>query len=373
MKSFPLMLVLMAVLAVSIAACTGRNQLKSDLYMVPSHQKKAETAPAALVIPETMAAKEAPFLGVPLGLDHDSLNLPPNNPLTESKIALGKLLYFDKRLSADGTVSCATCHDPVKGWTDQEPVSTGIGGQKGGRNAPTVINATYYALQFWDGRAATLEEQALGPLVNPIEMGNKNHEEVTKRINAIAGYAPYFQQAFESGPTKENIAQAIASFERTILSGNSRYDRFAAGDRAAFNEAEIHGMELFFGKANCTRCHAGPVFSDSQFHNLGVGMAVPGADRGRGGVTNLKADRGAFKTPGLRDVTKTAPYMHDGSQKTLEEVVAFYNKGGEPNPNLDARMVPLNLTEAEQADLVAFMKALDGVPYPTVTPPELPQ
>jgi len=285
---------------------------------------------------------------------------------------LGKMLYFDKRLSADNTVSCATCHDPQKGWSDGDPVSTGVRNQKGTRNSPTVVNSTYMTLQFWDGRAKTLEEQALGPIANPVEMGN-NHEIMVKTIASIPGYQVQFQKVFGGPVTKERIAQAIATFERTILSGNSRYDRFIAGDKAALKEEEIRGKDLFFGKARCVVCHLGPNFSDSQFHNLGVGMNKPKPDLGRFIVTQQERDKGAFKTPGLRDLSRTAPYMHDGSQKTLEEVMQFYDQGGEANPQLDPLISKLNLTDQEEKDLVAFLKALEGNPYPIVTPPELPK
>ncbi|HEX5036425.1 MAG TPA: cytochrome c peroxidase [bacterium] len=330
-----------------------------------------ETAPA---IPASNPAKEAPWLNVPLGLDNENLNIPPDNPLTPEKVALGKLLYFDARLSGDGKVSCASCHNPEQGWTDNEPVSSGIHGKKGTISAPTVVNATYMGLQFWDGRAATLEEQSLGPIVNPVEMGMASHDAMIAVCKNIPGYAAYFKKAFgDETITKERVSQAIASFERTILSGNSRYDRWTFGDKMAMNESEVRGRDLFFGKANCTRCHAGPNFSDSQFHNLGVGQKKPKPDQGRFAVTKAKEDRGAFKTPTVRDITRTAPYMHDGSEATLEAVVEFYNRGGEKNPNLAVQMEPLNLNDQEKADLVAFMKALDGNPYPLVPVPELPQ
>lgn len=332
------------------------------------------TQPVAPTVPTSNPAKEAAWLQVPLGLDNENLNIPADNPLTQEKAELGKLLYFDTRLSADNTVSCATCHNPKMGWTDNAPVSTGIKGQKGDVSAPTVINSTYMGLQFWDGRAANLEEQALGPLVNPVEMGNKNHDEVVAKIKAIPGYLPYFKKAFgDEEVNKVRIAQAIASFERTVLSGNSRFDRWSFGDKTAMTEQEIRGRDLFFGKALCTRCHAGPNFSDSQFHNLGVGQNKPKPEEGRFAVTKAKEDMGAFKTPTIRDITKTAPYMHDGSEKTLEDVVEFYNKGGVKNPNLAVQMEVLNLTVEEKADLVAFMKALDGNPYPSVETPELPK
>jgi len=268
-------------------------------------------------------AKDAPFVSVPLGLDAD-LNIPADNPLTPEKVELGRMLYFDKRLSADGSVSCATCHNPTMGWTDNQPVSAGIHGQKGGRSAPTVINATYLKVQFWDGRAKTLEDQALGPIANPIEMGN-THEKMVATVLKVPGYQPLFEKAFGGPPTKERVAQAIASFERTVLSGNSRYDRFVAGDSSALSDSEKRGKDLFFGKARCVTCHLGPIFSDSAFHNLGVGMGKKTPDLGRYAISRKDRDRGAFRTPGLRDVSRTAPYMHDGSQATLEEVVDFYN------------------------------------------------
>lgn len=339
----------------------------------PKVEQKPATTSDIKTIPAFNLAKEAPFVKVPLGLDYENLNIPADNPLTPEKVELGKMLYFDPRLSADGSVSCASCHNPKMGWTDNAPVSTGIKGQKGGVSSPTVVNATYMGLQFWDGRAATLEEQALGPLVNPVEMGNPSHDKVIEICGSIAGYAPYFEKAFGSKEiTKDKIAKAIGSFERTVLGGNSKYDRYTFGDTAAMNASEIRGRDLFFGKANCTRCHAGPNFSDSMFHNLGVGQNKPSPDVGRFAVTKAKEDMGAFKTPTVRDITKTAPYMHDGSETTLEAVVEFYDKGGVKNPNLDARMAPLNLTPEEKADLVAFMKALDSDPYPMMEAPALP-
>ena len=305
---------------------------------------------------------------IPLGLAPD-LQAPPGNPPTREKVELGRHLYFDERLSAGGDVSCATCHHPDHGFTDNLPVSPGHKGQRGTRSAPTVINATYSYLQFWDGRAATLEEQALGPIQNPVEMGS-TVEGMVATVQGIADYAPRFAAAFgDPAITAERVAQAIASYERTVLSGNSKWDRFMAGDAAAMSEPEKRGWELFKGKAQCTLCHAGQTFSDSDFHNLGVGMGAAKPDPGRFVVTNDEKDRGAFKTPTVRDITRTAPYMHDGSQRTLEEVVAFYNKGGEKNRWLDPKIRPLGLTREESADLIVFLRALDGeLPNP-VGPP----
>jgi len=305
---------------------------------------------------------------IPKGLDE--MPIPDDNPMTVEKIELGKQLYFDRRLSADGTVSCATCHDPGKGWTDNLPVSNGIKGQKGGRSAPTVINSGYAYAQFWDGRAKSLEAQALGPIGNPIEMGEKP-ENVAKKIDAIAGYRSQFRKVYGTDATPEAIAKSIAAFERTIVSGNSPFDRFQAGDKTAMPAAAARGFEIFKGKAQCTNCHVGFTQSDSLYHNLGVGMNAAKPDLGRFAVTKDPKDRGAFKTPTLRDLSKTAPYLHDGSEPTLLGVIELYNRGGIKNPNLDPKMKPLNLTENEKLDLVAYLEALDGE-FPVVAAPKLP-
>ncbi len=322
----------------------------------PSPEEPARSAPTPLQV------------SVPRGLE--PVPIPADNPMTVEKVALGRQLYFDGRLSKDGTVSCATCHDPKKGWTDQAPVSTGIGGQKGNRSAPTVINASYNLFQFWDGRAASLEEQAAGPIQNPIEMG-ETVESLLARLNAIPGYRDQFRSVFGTDVTIDGIAKAIAAFERTVVSGDSPYDRFQAGDATALTEEAKRGLALFTGKANCSQCHVGFNLSDGVFHNIGVGMDEPDPDLGRFVVTKEEKDKGAFKTPSLRDLMKTAPYMHDGSEATLEAVVEYYNKGGFANPWLDPKMQPLNLTEQEKADLVAFLKSLDGT-YTVIEPPTLP-
>ena len=294
---------------------------------------------------------------------------PKDNPTTPEKVALGKQLYFDPRLSSDEKVSCASCHDPNKGWSNGDQFATGIEGKKGGRNAPTVINSAYYTLQFWDGRAKTLEEQALGPIQNPIEM-NLTLDQAVAKLNGIAGYKEQFQKVFGTDVTSEGIAKAIAAFERTVLSGDAPYDRFKAGDKTALSEGAQRGMKLFFGKANCSACHSGPSFSDSAFHNIGYDSP----DEGRFVISKLKGDTGAMKTPTLRDVAKTGPYFHNGATNTLEEVVVHYNKGGNGNPYQDEEIYPLKLTDAEMADLVLFMKeGLTSSQYPHVDPPELPK
>lgn len=314
------------------------------------------------------AAGATDDIRVPLGLL--PIQWPADNPYSRAKAELGKLLYFDRRLSADGTVSCADCHHPRFGFSDGKPSSIGIKGQRGNRNAPTVLNRAYSLAQFWDGRAATLEEQALGPMANPIEMGN-THADIVARLKAIPGYRKLFKEVYG---TEEidigQVAKAIATFERTILSGNSPYDQYKAGKKDAMTPAQIRGMQVFFGKAKCDRCHEGINFTTNAYHNIGVGMDKPNPDVGRYAVTKDPRDWGAFKTPTLREIARTAPYMHDGSLATLEEVVEFYNKGGIPNKNLDPAIKPLNLTEQEKKDLVEFLKALSGEGWQHIQPPE---
>lgn len=294
---------------------------------------------------------------------------PKDNPSTPEKIALGKQLFFDGRLSADNKVSCATCHDPAKGFSNGDQFATGVEGQKGGRNSPTIINSAYAKLQFWDGRAKSLEDQAMGPVLNPIEM-KMTAPDVLKKLNAIEGYKKQFQQVFGTDVTEDGMAKAIAAYERTVLSGDAPYDKFKAGDKAALSEAAARGLKLFTGKANCTACHTGASFTDNSFHNIGI----PGTDEGRTAINKSVGDKGAFKTPTLREIARTAPYMHDGSLKTLEEVVAHYNKGGTPHPQLDEELFPLKLSDAEAADLVTFLKeGLASASYPMHTAPELPK
>jgi len=300
-----------------------------------------------------------------------AVTVPVDNLQTDAKIKLGRQLYFDKRLSADNTVSCATCHVPETGWANHAATDTGIKGQVGGRNSGSIINAAYMKVQFWDGRAATLEEQAVGPIQNPIEMG-ETLENVVKKLNAIPGYKAQFQQIFGTDATADAIGKAIAAFERTVVSGPSAYDRYRQGDPEAMTPAAVRGMDIFNGKGHCTPCHSGPAFSDGGYHNLGVGFEKGKyKDEGRYAVTKSRKDMGAFKTPGLRNTAQTYPYLHDGSEKTLEAVIELYNRGGVPNPHLDPLMLPLNLTKTEKTDLVAFLNSLNG-PVPEIKEPELP-
>ncbi len=308
---------------------------------------------------------------VPLGLK--PVKHPEDNTPSEAKIALGKQLYFDPRLSIDQTISCASCHDPQKGWSNGEAVATGFKKQQGGRSAPTVINTAFQQFQFWDGRAPTLEHQALGPIANPIEMAMKL-EDVVQRLNTVEGYRTQFQKVFGTDVTEEGIAKAIAAYERTVISGDAPYDQFKAGDKSALSEAAQRGMTLFFGKAHCSACHSAHNFTDNGFHNIGVSWEKPDRDLGRFAISGLEGDKGAFKTPTLREIARTAPYMHDGSLATLEDVITHYNRGATPNPYLDEEIFTLNLTEQEQADLVTFLKeGLSSASYPDHKPPTLPE
>ncbi len=298
------------------------------------------------------------------------LTWPASNPYSPAKVELGRYLYFEKRLSADETLSCASCHDPQYAFTDGAAVSTGIRKQKGNRSAPTIINRAYTLAQFWDGRAATLEDQAKGPMANPIEMGN-THEALVGRLQQIPGYRPMFAKAFGSDEiTIDRVAMAIACFERTLLSGNAPYDRYKLGNKQALTPAQVRGMSVFFDKAKCDKCHEGANFTLNAYANIGVGSDKPDPDVGRFAVTKDPRDWGVFKTPTLREIAHTAPYMHDGSLKTLEEVVEYYNKGGIKNRNLDENIKPLHLTDQEKSDLVAFLQSLSGEGWQKVKAPE---
>jgi cytochrome c peroxidase len=276
---------------------------------------------------------------VPAGLDA-YLPVPTSNPLTRAKVELGKKLFFDKRLSANGTVACASCHDPRLAFGDGNPLAIGIAGQKGARKAPRIVNRGYGKSFFWDGRAATLEEQVLQPINNPLEMASSARE-----------------AAARAGIAEAVLRDSLAAYVRTILSGNSAFDRYMAGDTAAMSAAEQAGLRLFTGKAGCSNCHAGPNFTDERFHNTGAG---DGNDRGRAAISGRDEDRGAFKTPTLREAARTPPYMHDGSLATLDDVIEFYDKGGRANAQLDPEIRPLRLTASEKAALASFLRALNG-------------
>jgi len=351
------------------SGCGGGDSDKTGSDKTGSAKTEVKEVPKS-DIPELTFESFDPAKVEDLGSGYlkDFVRTPENNPWTREKAELGRHLYFDKRLSKDGTIACATCHDPAKGWTDQAPVSTGINGQKGGRSAPTVINRVFSTLQFWDGREPNLEGQAVGPIHNPIEMG-ETHDGVVAKLGKIAGYKPLFQAAFgDETVTIERVGQAIASFERTVVAYDSPWDRSKRDPKKwPLSAAAARGEKVFLdqNKGRCGLCHSGQSFTDEDFHNIGVGMddhATADQHLGRGAITKNAKDNGAYKTPTLRNITETGPYMHDGSVKTLEEVVDFYVKGGAENPKypLDEKMKKLTLTDQEKSDLVEFMKALTG-------------
>jgi cytochrome c peroxidase len=300
------------------------------------------------------------------------LPVPPGNPQTPAKIELGKLLFFDARLSGNQKISCATCHDPAQGFT--LPVARFVG-PKGelGRNTPTIWNSAYVDFPFWDGRTSSLEEQAGGPMRADAEMGAKVPE-LLAHLKAVPEYQQRFKDVYgENGITFTNVAGAIAAFERTIISADSAWDRFQAGDKGALTDEQKTGRDLFFSeRTSCNSCHTAPLFTDNKFHAIGVPQEGPKTeDLGRFNVSQDEQDKFAFKTPTLRNVERTAPYMHTGGLKTLEEVIGFYNGGAGNAPVKDPRIRRLNLTRDEERALVAFLKALTDESH-NVTPPKLP-
>ncbi len=294
---------------------------------------------------------------------------PPDNQTTPEKVALGKQLFFDPRLSGDNAKSCANCHLPDKAFTDGLPRAKGTGGKELSRNTPTLLNAGFYSAYFWDGRAGSLEEQAHIPIQSPEEM-NQDLTALEKELQAIPGYATQFQTVFGSRVTAANVAKALAAFERTLVSRNSPFDRYLAGDKGALSEEAERGWELFRGAAECIRCHNGPNFSDSKFYRLGTSFT----DKGRGAVTGDKRAFYAFRTPGLRDVTKTAPYLHDGSLATLYQVVEFYYRSApqQAPDGLPLDIAPLlGQSYSEISAVVAFLESLNGE-SPQISKPVLP-
>ena len=332
------------------------------------------------MLTQALAGQSAPqgtpyILNPPLALQDPGQYVPADNPLTVEKVELGTLLFFDKRLSVNNTVSCATCHMAELAYTDGQPVSTGVFHRQGGRSAPTAINRLYSTTQFWDGRKDSLEEQSVMPIIDHVEMGMPSHDAVVEKLSTIAGYDALFKKAFGTGVTIDGIGKAMASFQRTLLSGNSPADRYDRNvDDNAISLSAQRGLEVFRDKGRCTSCHSGFNFTDERFHNLGIGWDTGTVDLGRFRVTKETKDIGAFKTPTLREVARTAPYMHDGRFGTLEEVVAFYNKGAIANPFLDSDIRVLNLTDQEQKDIVAFLRSLNGEGWQHVkAPTEFPQ
>ena len=307
----------------------------------------------------------------PLGLR--KLSVPGDNPLSPNKVELGKQLFFDTRLSSDNTVSCATCHDPAQGWSNGKRLAVGVNGETSTRSALSLVNVAYHKHLFWDGRSSNLEEQVLQPIESPTEM-NLSLEELADKLNRISGYREQFQEVFGTDATPDTISKPLAAFVRTIIAGNAPYDRFRAGDSDALSPAARRGHDVFFFRMNCRACHRGANFTDGGFHNVGVGVDPPMADLGRRAVTRDEDDTGKFRTPTLRDIARSAPYMHDGRFQTLEEVVEHYATGGVMNDQLDELMNVFPLSDREKADLVVFLKeGLTSDTYPLVQPPELPQ
>jgi len=374
--------------------------MKTKLWRI-----KVATLALFLLLPVLVRASDSGVdsssleIRLPLGIPQDlwAYFIPKDNAMTAAKVELGRKLFFEPRLSADGSVSCASCHDPSRAFTDGKRVAEGIGGRRGTRNSPTLLNAMFNGGQFWDGRAASLEEQGKMPLVNPDEMGNKSLDDVTARIGAVPEYAKEFQRVFGMAATMDGIAKAIAAFERTLVSANSPLDRYLEGDVSAMSESARSGMVLFRGKARCGVCHAFnqnfstfatfPFLTDMNYRNTGIAANYDGfaalarramnaardqsaglssevarheraGELGRFLISGNTLDVGAFRTPSLRNVELTAPYFHDGSAATLEDVVRYYIKGGNQNPNRDWQLEPVSLNDEEQRNLVEFLKAL---------------
>ncbi|WP_078593980.1 cytochrome-c peroxidase [Evansella clarkii] len=359
-----------ACLMLFAAACSGDNEdvsLGAVDNNVGESDSAAETSgPVAKsgqdlepVIDELMSNE----LLVPLG----NVPVPEDNPMTEEKVELGHLLFFDTRLSGNDEVSCMHCHIPELGYGDGRATFETFHGEDGPRNSPTVINSAYYTSNFWDGRAESLEEQALGPIQDPNEM-NMSLDELIPKLEAIEGYEELFIEAgYGDGITPEAIGYALAAFQRLIVVENTPYDQFLNGDREALSDAEIRGLDLFAGDAGCINCHQGENLSDNDFYNIGLDKD----DEGRFAVTGDEEDMGAIRTPGLYGITHTGPYMSDGSIRTLEEVIDFYDRGGDGHENTHRLITELNLTDQEKEDLLAFLKVLGGEPT-MFSKPELP-
>jgi cytochrome c peroxidase len=321
------------------------------------------------------------------------LPIPEDNPMTPEKVELGKRLFFDPRLSADGSLACVSCHLPDQGWTTNTPLSPAYPTNMERRLSPTLINVAYNKALLWDGRAGSLEKQALGPIQNPLHM-NQNLDLLVEKLKSFPPYVEQFQQVFGTSVTPEALGKALAAFERTLVTRNAPFDRYMTGDWQAMSEGALRGMELFKGKARCILCHNGPNFTDNQFHNLGVSavpllsdplvqaairfdakrMNVPEyqsvtEDLGRYLVTKEEKDKGTFRTPSLRNVMQREPYMHNGAFLSLEEVIDFYDAGGGAVLGKSPLIQPLGLTAQGKRDLLAFLQALTGE-LPTVTPPE---
>ncbi|MBP2242202.1 cytochrome c peroxidase [Cytobacillus eiseniae] len=347
-------LAMMVIFVLSILGACNSNEEAS----APADKEKNEPAKEEVVDQELLDAK-AKF--EPLG----EMPVPADNPMTDEKVELGKTLYFDPRLSGNNVQSCMSCHAPGAGYGDGMSTFIGFEGHQGGRNSPTIINSGYYPTNFWDGRAGSLEEQALGPIQSEVEM-NQNLDELVIELNGVPTYVEQFNTVFNDQISADNIAKAIAAFERTIVISDTAFDRYLQGEEDAISADAKEGMKLFVGKAGCISCHAGPLLSDYSYHNLGMS-----GDEGRFDVTGNEEDKGKFRTSGLRGVAHTAPFMHDGSLETLKDVVMYYNAGGGDHANKSVLVSPLNLTDKEIDNLVAFLESMSGE-LQMIDAPEIP-
>jgi cytochrome c peroxidase len=395
-----LTIMLGAAVATVILGCEGGRKQASSVPETPPDRATQQTTKAPPISEAGPLArpKSSQQVGAPASATRSAI--PPDNPQTSEKIALGQKLFFDGRLSADGTVACSSCHDPARAFTDKRPASIGIKGRVGQRNAPTILNALYNKTQFWDGRVKTLEEQAALPIINSVEMGQPSLDAAVAQIAAVKEYKQEFSRVFGHPPNGPDLLRAIASYERTQLSFDSPFDHFMVGETNAIDDAAKHGWELFNTRGRCNKCHAlsedkrdATYFMDHDFHNIGIGIIrhnvvalarqaeqlinsgdAVAIDRaaiqtdmsalGRFLITKKEADSASFKTPNLRNVLVTGPYFHDGSQETLWDVIDHYNKGdGLQNPFLDEDIQPLALTESDIDDLVAFLASLTSADY----------
>lgn len=327
--------------------------ISRTIFLITTATALAVAAEPPTIPPDTLP-KELSLKIIPLGLDQRPKEI--DESLTPEQVALGRRLFFDPILSADKTVACASCHRPDHAFASADAKPRGIQGKQALRRAPTIFNRAYAKALFWDGRAKSLEEQALEPIANPIEMGS-SVEEAIRRLRAEPSYQKQFASAFTDGVTVSNLGKAIASFERVLLRGDSPVDQFRfQGKHEAMTPAERHGFWLYESKAQCWRCHSGSNFTDERFHNTGVSWGRSPEDLGRYQFTKNPADLGQFKTPTLRGVSLRPPFMHDGSIATLEDVVEYYNRGGQTNPHLSPLIKPLNLSKDDLSALVAFLK-----------------
>jgi cytochrome c peroxidase len=339
--------------ALALAACD-----ESKLQQPPP--KPSASAPAASAAAEAKPLppmpKAAPLPAAPASLPE--LKVPAENALTAEKAALGKQLFFDKRLSKDGSMACESCHLPEKGWTDGKPTSPKVGGAMNTRHSPTMLNVAYNQRFYWDGRAETLEKNIEAAWKGQL---GADPAAIAAAVGKVPGYAVQFKTIFGHDATPDDIVAALASFVRTLRSGDAPWDLYEKGDKKAVSEEAVRGADLFRGKAGCVMCHTPPLYTDLSFHNVGIGFDKPEPDPGRGKITKDEKENGAFKTPSLRSASAHPPYFHDGRAATLEEAVDYMLSGGikEKNPNKDAKLNPVKLSAKERTDLIAFVKALE--------------